>query len=127
MDLTHVSVFDKCDEDKKGNENVWVGKINIKDTRSGFEETGYPNYIITAHGGVKYKKRGTIIPKGIMLVLYARPGTPLEGMAGYPLGVYLTTRRDEKLPNWESFKFDANNPYHPNILTTIDASMKAIQ
>ena len=125
MDLTHVSVFDKRDENKNG--NVYIDEFNIKDRRSGFEETEHPNYIITAHGAVKYKKRGTIIPKGIMLVLYARPGTPLEGMAGYPLGVYLTTRRDEKLPNWESFKFDANNPYHPNILTTIDASMKAIQ
>ncbi len=55
MDLTHVSVFDKCDGDK--NDNVCVGKINIKDTRSGFEETEHPNYIITAHGAAKYKKK----------------------------------------------------------------------
>ena len=125
MNLTHVSVFDKCDGDKK--DNVCVGKINIKDTHSGFEATEHPNYIITAHGAAKYKKKGTIIPKGIMLVLYASPGTPIEILAGRPLGDYLTTRRDEKTPNWESFKFDANNPYHPNILTIIDASMKATQ
>ena len=36
-------------------------------------ETLTPNYLIKAHGDVKYKKKGTVVPQGIVLVLYTSP------------------------------------------------------
>ena len=52
-------------------------------------------------------KKGTVVPQGIVLVLYTSPGTPIDGVAGSSVSDYLTTRRDEKM-DWESFQFDNN-------------------
>ncbi len=99
MNPLPVSVFDKCDEKHLC--------VNVKQIRSEVMETLTPNYLIKAHGDVKYKKKGTVVPQGIVLVLYTSPGTPIGGGAASSVSDYLTTRRDEKM-DWESFQFDNN-------------------